>query len=182
VDPISPAQAAMAEPPHAFIRPATAADMLELNDLYNHYILTTPATFDIEPYTLNQRMEWFSHYAGSGPHRVLVADLGGTVVGATWSSQFRPKRAYETSVETSIYCAPGWTGKGLGRLLYTALFEALVGTPVHRALAAITLPNDASVALHLQFGYRQVALLSEVGKKFDRYWDVAWFERPLAYQ
>jgi phosphinothricin acetyltransferase len=163
----------------AVVRPAREADLPRLNEIYNHYILNTPATFDIEPYSLEQRREWFSHYAESGPHRVLVAESGRGIAAFTWSSPFRPKRAYETSAETSIYCAPESVGLGLGRILYSALFEALKGEELHRAYALITQPNAASVALHERFGFRQVALLHEVGRKFGRYWDVAWFEKAL---
>jgi phosphinothricin acetyltransferase len=161
------------------VRAASGADVPRLAEIYNHYIVTTPATFDIEPYTVEERLEWFGHYAPTGPHRVLVAESEGIVLGSAWSSSFRPKRAYETTVETSIYCAPEATGRGIGTLLYAALFEALAGEGLHRAVAGITQPNDASVALHERFGFRRVALLSEVGRKFGRYWDVAWFEREM---
>jgi len=109
------------------VRPATDDDVPRLTEIYNHYILTTPATFDIEPFTVEQRREWFSHYSDTGPHRVLVAEVDGLVTGMAWSSAFRPKRAYETTVETSIYCAPEATGMGIGVVLYEALFEALAG-------------------------------------------------------
>ena len=161
------------------VRAATKADVPRLAQIYNHYIEHTPATFDIEPFTVAQRLEWFAHYAATGPRRVLVAEEDGMVIGAAWSSQFRPKRAYDTTVETSVYCAPEATGRGIGNQLYEALFEALKDEPLHRALAGITQPNEASVRLHERFGFRQVALFSEVGFKFDRYWDVAWFEKAL---
>jgi hypothetical protein len=63
--------------------------------------------------------------------------------------------------------------------LYSALFESLSSEDIHRIVAGISQPNPASVALHLRFGFRQVGVFSSVGRKFDRYWDVAWFERPL---
>ncbi len=169
----------MTQRPSVQVRPATDDDVPRLTEIYNHYILTTPATFDIEPLTVEQRREWFRHYGEAGPHRVLVAETDGLVAGMAWSSAFRPKRAYETTVETSIYCAPEATGMGIGVVLYEALFEALAGEGLHRAVAGITLPNDASVRLHERFGFRQVALLTEVGRKFGRYWDVAWFEKAL---
>jgi phosphinothricin acetyltransferase len=161
------------------VRPATDADLPRLNEIYNHYIVNTPITFDIEPWTVEQRREWFTHYALDGTHRVLVAEEGGVILGSTWSSQFRPKRAYHTTIETSVYCAPESVGRGIGALLYEALFEALRGEPIHRALAGITQPNDASVKLHERFGFKRVALFSEVGFKFDKYWDVVWYEREL---
>lgn len=164
-----------------FIRDATAADVPRLTEIYNHYVVNTAITFDIEPFTVEQRMEWFSHYSTSGAHRLLVAEEGGIVLGSTWSSPYRPKRAYETTVETSIYCAPEATGRRLGQLLYAALFEALASEPyLHRAIGGITVPNDASIALHERFGFRPIAVFTEVGRKFDQYWDVAFYEKELS--
>jgi phosphinothricin acetyltransferase len=161
------------------VRAAVIDDVPRLTEIYNHYIVNTPATFDIEPFTVEQRTEWFSHYATTGSHRLLVAVAGGEILGATWSSQFRVKRAYDTTVETSVYCAPEATGQGVGTVLYDALFKALNAQPLRRAVAGITMPNEASVRLHERFGFRKVGTFSEVGKKFGRYWDVAWFEREL---
>lgn len=162
------------------IRPACADDVPRLTAIYNHYIEHTAITFDIVPYTVEQRADWFAHYATTGPHRVLVAEAGGGVLGAAWSSQFRTKAAYDSTVETSIYCAPEATGRGVGAALYTALFEALAAEPgLHRAVAGITLPNEASVRLHERFGFARLGVFSEVGHKFDRYWDVGWYEKPL---
>lgn len=164
----------------AEVRVADEADLPGLNAVYNHYVRQTHVTFDLEPVTMEQRREWFTHYAPSGRHRLVVAVSGeGAVIGYAASSPWRPKRAYETSVETSVYLAPGATGLGIGTALYSELFEALAGEDVHRAYAGIALPNDASVALHERFGFRRVALFSEQGRKFGRYWDVAWFEKPL---
>ena len=87
------------------------------------------------------------------------------------------KKAYDTSVETTIYCAPEATGRGIGSALYTALFDALRDEDLHMAVAGITLPNAASVALHERFGFVQAGLMHAIGRKFDQYWDVGWYER-----
>ncbi len=78
-----------------------------------------------------------------------------------------------------MYCREDATGRGIGRALYTALFASLAAEDVNRVVAGVTMPNAASVALHERFGFRKVGQFSENGRKFDRYWDVAWFERPL---
>lgn len=153
--------------------------MAAIVGVYNHWVRESPATFDLEPFTMDERREWFSHYAPTGRHRLLVAEDDGGVVGYATSSRYRPKAAYDPSVETSVYLAPGATGRGIGTALYEALFASLAGEDVHRAYAGIVLPNDASVALHKRFGFRQVALYTEQGRKFGRWWDVAWFEKPL---
>jgi phosphinothricin acetyltransferase len=160
-------------------RPAESGDLEAINDIYNHYVKETHVTFDVEPITFEARHEWFSHYATSGRHQLLVAISDGSVVGYASSSRFRPKIGYETSVETSVYLAAHATGQGAGSMLYTHLFGALEAQDVHRAYAGIALPNPASVALHERFGFIRVAHFTEQGRKFDRYWDVDWFEKPL---
>lgn len=161
------------------IRPAASADLTELTDIYNHYVTHTPVTFDIEPVAAEQRRAWLEAHPGTGRHRLLVAEEAGRVLGYVSSSPLRPKQAYETSVETSIYLAPGHTGRGLGGKLYSALFEALAGEDVHRAYAGITQPNEASVKLHERFGFRPAGVHHQVGRKFGTFWDVAWFEKRL---
>jgi phosphinothricin acetyltransferase len=159
------------------IRPAAEGDLAPLTEIYNHYVVSTPITFDIEPYTVETRRPWFAQFAPQGRHRLLVAELDGTVVGYAGSHQFRTKAAYDTSVETTIYCAPGATARGIGSALYTALFDLLQHEDIHAYVAGITLPNEASVALHARFGFTLAGVMHDVGRKFDRYWDVGWYER-----
>jgi phosphinothricin acetyltransferase len=161
------------------MRAATEADLGRLNDVYNEYVRTAHYTFDVEPMTIEARREWFSHYGPAGRYRAFVAAAGDTVVGYASSSRYRLKAAYETSVETSIYLVTEATGLGIGAKLYTALFDALRGEDVHRAYAGISLPNPATVALHEKFGFKRAGIYTEQGRKFDRYWDVAWYEKPL---
>ena len=142
-------------------------------------MLHTPASFEVEPWTVEARRDWFAHYATTGPHRLLVAEVEGIVQGFATSSPFRRRAAYARSVETSVYCDPAAVGRGLGTALYTVLFGELAGEELHRAYAGVVLPNDASEALHRRFGFRAVGTYTEVGRKFDRWWDVRWYERPL---
>lgn len=161
------------------IRPATERDLEAINEIYNHYVVTAHYTFDLEPMTMAMRREWFSHYGETGRYRLMVALAGGGVIGYACSSRFRPKPAYETSVETSIYVAPGAISHGTGSRLYETLFRSLQGEDLHRAYAGIALPNAQSIALHERFGFRRVAHFTDQGRKFGRYWDVAWWEKPL---
>jgi len=161
------------------VRPATAPDLSAINDIYNQYIAEAHYTFDLEPWTMDARREWFTHYGTTGRHRLLVAVAEGRVIGYACSSRYRPKAAYDVTVETSIYLDPESVGRGAGSRLYHELFKILDGEDVHRANAGITLPNPASVALHQRFGFKRIALFTEQGRKFGRYWDVAWFEKPL---
>jgi phosphinothricin acetyltransferase len=163
----------------ADVRPGRVDDLEQLNDVYNHYVRETPVTFDIEPITMEQRLEWFAELADHGRHRLRVAVDGDRVLGFASSHPFLPRQAYETSVTTSIYLAPDAVGRGVGTALYGALFDALTEEDLHRAYAGITMPNDASVALHERFSFRRVAYFTEQGRKLGRYWDVAWYEKPL---
>jgi phosphinothricin acetyltransferase len=161
------------------IRDAAASDLPALTSLYNHYVEHSPATFDIEPFSVEARQEWFQHYAPTGPYRLLVAIDGGTLVGYASSSRFRLKPAYDPSVEVTVYLQPDLTGGGIGTELYQRLFAELSSEPLHRAYAAITQPNPASVALHRNFGFTDVGTMTEVGRKFEKWWDVLMMQRPL---
>lgn len=161
------------------IRGAESGDLPALTDLYNHYVKTSPATFDLEPASLESRREWMSRYSDSGPHRLLVAIDDGALAGYATSGKLREKPGYLTSVETTVYVHPDRHARGVGTSLYTALFAALANEDVHRAYAVIVLPNPASIALHARFGFEPVGLFREAGRKFGRYWDAQWFERAL---
>ena len=161
------------------IRPGQADDLPQVNEIYNHYVRETPITFDIELITMAQRTEWFGHYDVVGRHRLLVATTDDRVHGYATSSPWHQRRAYETSVETSIYLSPDATGRGIGSALYARLFEELAGEDVHRAYGGMTMPNPASIALHERFGFERVAYFTEQGRKFDRYWDVAMYDKAL---
>jgi len=162
------------------IRPATLDDLRALTDIYNHYVVNTAITFDLRPFTAEERRPWFEDHNSSGRHRLLVATgTGGRCLGYASSSRWRPKPAYETTVEASVYCQQDAVGIGCGTALYSALFEALAGEDVQTIVAGVSLPNPRSIALHERFGFRPVGVFHAVGRKFDQYWDVAWFERSL---
>lgn len=161
------------------VRPANRADLPRLTEIYNYYVINTPVTFDIEPYTVERRATWFDQFAITGRYRLLVAEVDGQVEGYAGTTRWRPKAAYDTTVETTVYSSPETVGKRIGRKLYAALFEAIAGENVNRIVGGYTLPNPASAKLHELFGFRNVGAFSEVGYKFGRYWDVQWTERPL---
>lgn len=163
------------------IRPAGTADLARLTEIYNHYVERSISTFELEPRTVGDRRAWLAAHATRGPYRVLVGCEEGRVVGYAETSRFRPRPAYDSTVESSVYCAPEAVGRGVGRRLYSALFEAIASEEVHRVVAVIAQPNPASTALHRRFDFREVGMFTEVGRKFDRYWDVVWYERPGAF-
>jgi len=159
------------------IRQAIRQDVPRLTDIYNYYVISTPVTFDVEPYTVERRQAWFDQFGTTGRHRLLVAEVAGVVSGYVGTMRFRPKAAYETTVETTIYCAAEAVGQGVGSRLYKALFETLKGEDINRYVAGYTMPNAATAALHEKFGFKVVGVFSEVGRKFGKYWDVCWMEK-----
>jgi phosphinothricin acetyltransferase len=161
----------------ATIRDGVLADLPALTDILNHYIVHTPINFDVEPYTVDARREWFDEHASKGKYRLVVAEDNGQVVGYATTSRWRPKAAYGTTVESSVYCRHDACGRGIGSALYRALFDAIKDEDIHMIVAGATMPNVASVALHERLGFRQVGVFKAVGRKFDTFWDVAWFQR-----
>lgn len=161
------------------IRNAQENDLAALTELYNFYIENTAITFDLKPYTVAERKIWFEHYNKNPRHRLLVAEIAGTVLGYASSSQFHPKEAYQTSVETTIYLHPEHKGKQVGTRLYEQLFIEISEADVHRAYAGITVPNPASFAFHEKLGFKTAAVYKEVGRKFDKFHDVHWLEKEL---
>ena len=161
------------------VRPAARGDLAQITSIYNHYVLNTPITFDIEAVGPEQRLEWFTEHTEGARYRLFVSEHGGRILGYAGTGRFRNKAAYDTTAEVTIYCAPDATGRGIGRMMYQRLFDALRDQDLRRLVAGITLPNQASIALHRHFGFTEVGVFSQNGRKFDRYWDVLWMERPL---
>jgi phosphinothricin acetyltransferase len=161
------------------IRPARPGDLPALTDIYNHYVINTTVTFDVRPFSPEERRAWFDEHGEHGRHRLMVAAAGDAILGYATTSRWRPKPAYETTVEASVYCHPDAVGRGCGSALYAALFDAIAREDVHRIVAGISLPNPASIRLHERFGFTPVGVFHGVGRKFDRFWDVGWYEREL---
>ncbi|WP_371670790.1 GNAT family N-acetyltransferase [Streptomyces sp. NBC_00289] len=167
------------------VRPGVEADLDALTDIYNHYVRETAVTFDTAAFSPEERRPWLLSHPVDGPYPLMVAtmtapgEISQEILGYATSSPYRAKPAYGTSVETTVYVAPHAGRRGIGTLLYKALFAALADEDLHRAYAGIAQPNEASVRLHERFGFRHVGTYAEVGRKFGRYWDVAWYEKEL---
>ncbi len=169
----------MTEAPAILVRPGEEQDLPALTAIYNHFVEHSVTTFDVERFTVDQRREWFTRFAPTGPHRLLVGEVDGVVAGYATSAALRSKPAYLHSVETTIYCDPAVTGRGLGTALYRELLQLLATADVHRAYAGIALPNEASERLHRRFGFRELGTYTEVGHKLGRWVDVRWYERQV---
>jgi phosphinothricin acetyltransferase len=160
------------------IRVAEPRDAKAIADIYNHYVQTSIVTFEEDPVTaaeIARRMEEVQ----SAPLPWLIAEEGSQVVGYAYATPWRTRTAYRFSVEVTVYVAPGYAGRGIGSMLYSQLFPMLQAQGIHAVMGGIALPNEASVALHEKFGFRQVAAFQEVGFKFNRWIDVGYWQRTL---
>lgn len=160
------------------VRAARIADAERLASIYNHYVTHTHISFDLVPVTPADREAWVRAHPG-GPHVALVACETDAVVGFASSAPWRPRPAYAPSVETSVYLDPSACGRGIGSMLYDELLRCVAAGGAHRAYAVVAIPNDGSVALHERFGFRRAGYFTEQGRKFDRWWDVAVYEKPI---
>jgi len=134
------------------IRDATVDDLPEITRIYNWTIIDNHVSFDTEPYDDARRRAWWE---ARDPELVcLVAEIDGAIAGVTYSSWYRPKLAYRSTMETTIVLDLDRRGRGLGAQLLGAMCERLADQGVHRAIAIVALPNDASVALHHKLDYR----------------------------
>lgn len=144
--------------------------------IYDAAARSTPATFDLE----GHEPGWWATMLADEACPFLVAVDDGAVLGFARAARYKVKPAYATTCETSVYVAQHARGRGVGRALYDVLLAELDATAgLLLAVAGITLPNAASLALHESCGFAHVGTFHNVGFKLDRRWDVAWYERPL---
>ncbi len=159
--------------------PAETKDYVGILEIYNHYVINTPITFDLEIQTIQSKAHWFKKFSPQSPYLLLIAKNNDEIIAYACSHPFAERPAYQTSVEFSIYTHHQQRVKGVARHLYQLLFQHISGFNIHRVYAGISIPNDRSVHFHQQAGFNKVAHYSEVGFKFEKYWDVAWFEKKL---
>jgi L-amino acid N-acyltransferase len=158
--------------PGISLRPATQGDAASIAAIYNHEVLTTTATFDLVPRTLEEQREWLAARSGAFSAIVAVAATAG-VVGFASLSPYKERAAYRTTVEDSVYVDRAHGGRGVGTLLLTRLVEIARDTGFHTVIARIEASGVASRALHARCGFELVGIEREVGRKFNRWLDVA---------
>lgn len=159
------------------VRLATLDDAEGIRAIYNREVLEGTATFDLRARSLEEQRLWLSER--SGAHAVMVAVEGDEVVGFGSLSAYRNRPAYSTTVEDSVYVAPGHQGKGIGRALLEALVDAAELRGFHTVIGRIAGGNEASIALHQRCGFEVVGVEREVGRKFRRWLDVTIVQRVL---
>ena len=160
------------------IRDATAADAAACAAIYAPYVLQTTVSFELEPPTAVDMAERIA--AAQVRHAWLVLEEVGRVVGYAYANRFSARPAYRWSVEVSIYLERGRQRAGGGRQLYEALLQRLAERGYRRAMAGMSLPNDASVGFHRALGFTPVGVYERVGWKHGAWRDVAWMQRTIA--
>ncbi|HVF76660.1 MAG TPA: GNAT family N-acetyltransferase [Solirubrobacteraceae bacterium] len=110
----------------------------------------------------------------------LVLEHDGAVAGYAYASQHHPRSGYRWAADVAVYVDPAWQGRGVGRRLYTALFDLLRRQGLRSAIAGIALPNDASIGLHEAFGFELVGTYRAIGWKAGAWRDVSWWQLQLA--
>ncbi|MGL6159284.1 arsinothricin resistance N-acetyltransferase ArsN1 family B [Microbulbifer sp.] len=160
------------------IRQVAKTDVPTICSIYNHYVLNSTVTFEESEVAVPEMEERTSEIEHSGLPW-LVAEHSGEVLGYAYASKWKGRCAYRFSVETTVYLAPGAGGKGIGSLLYQALFDALAEKGLHSVIGGVALPNPASVALHEKLGMEKIAHFREVGFKFGQWIDVGYWQKIL---
>lgn len=156
------------------VRPVEPADAAAICDIYNHYIEHTTITFEevpLAPAEMAARIE-----ACTKSHPWLVCVDEGAVVGYAYAGKWKERAAYRPTAEATVYVRAGLARRGCGQALYAALLPAVFERGCHVLLGCIALPNAASVALHERFGFRKVAHFNQVGRKFDQWIDVGYWQ------
>ena len=159
------------------IRDAMAEDVASLLAIYRPFVLDTTVSFEVEPPSAEEFAERIR--IAQLKWAWLVAEIGGVAAGYAYASSFRARAAYQWSVETSAYLAPGHRSQGVGRALYERLLGILVAKGYCTAYAGITLPNEASVRFHQAMGFGPVGVFQRAGRKFGAWHDVSWWQRKL---
>jgi L-amino acid N-acyltransferase YncA len=158
------------------IRFVSPSDAIAIAEIYNYYISNTVITFEMEPVSPEGIASRIEKYSAIGPYLVYEEEDKGEVIAYAYLSRFRERKAYEHTVESTIYLRNGAGGKGIGFKLYSELLSR-AGLRYHTITAGIALPNDASIRLHEKCGFKKVGHFSEVGRKFGKWIDVGFWQK-----
>jgi L-amino acid N-acyltransferase len=159
------------------IRLATPGDAGVINDIQNHYIVSSTATFHTEPLTLEERLAWLKNR--SPAHPVTVAQAEGAIVGWGAIEIFRGRPAYRHTAELSLYVHHERHRRGIGRAIVADLVTRAHALQYHALVGGCCSESTAVIALLEALGFDRIARFREVGRKFDRWLDVVFLERLL---
>ncbi|MCA9138882.1 MAG: N-acetyltransferase [Planctomycetales bacterium] len=159
------------------LRLANESDVDAISEIYNHYVLSSTCTFHLDPETRDDRLAWFRAHDDRHPVTVYCDD--GTVVAWASLTQWHPRPAYSGTAEISVYIDHRWHRRGIGRKLVMDLIQRAKALGFHVLIGGVCTEQQASMALHHSLGFVEVARFTEVGRKFDRWLDVAYFQLTL---
>ncbi|HEV2360159.1 MAG TPA: GNAT family N-acetyltransferase [Acidimicrobiales bacterium] len=159
------------------VRLATSDDAEAIRRIYNAEVVGSIVTFDMVPRTPEDQEAWMRAHVGAYP--AIVAVDAEEVVGFASLSPYRPRPAYSTSVEDSVYVDGSARGRGVGKLLLGELVTLAVDHGFHAVMARIVGGHDASIALHKACGFELVGVEREIGRKFGRWLDVSLMQLLL---
>lgn len=162
---------------HGQIRNAQTQDAAALLAIYAPVVEQSAISFELEPPGEEEFAERIRKYGAS--HCWLTAEQDGVLTGYAYGMPHRERAAYRYATEVSVYVHQGWRGRGIGAALYRRLFDELAGRGYYHAYAGITVPNEGSMALHSQVGFRRIGTFPSVGFKFGEWHDVSWWHRAL---
>lgn len=160
------------------VRIVERRDAEAIRVIYNREVTDGVNTFDITPRTLEDQIAWIDEHSGSHPAVVAVDDEG-AVLGFGSLSVFRPRPAYTTTVENTIYVAPAHQGMGVGKAMLEELVRLAEAHGFHSMIARIVGHNEASIGVHRACGFELVGTEKEVGRKLGRWLDVVEMQRML---
>jgi L-amino acid N-acyltransferase YncA len=160
------------------VRLARSSDAEAIRTIYNTEVTGSTVTFDMVPRTLNEQVAWLESHDGAHP-AVVAVGVGGKVIGFGSLSAYRPRPAYRTTVEDSVYVDNSARGMGVGRLLLTELVNRAQLHGFHSIMARIVGGHEASIGLHRSCGFELVGTEREVGRKFGKWLDVALMQYLL---
>lgn len=164
--------------PPLSIRLAVAGDAEGIRGIYNHEVRHSTSTFDLVPRTLSDQVRWLA--ARSGAFATVVAtDPAGALVGFGSLSAYKERAAYRTTVEDSVYVDRSRAGEGIGTAIVNELVAIARASGFHTVMARIEASGAASRALHARCGFELVGVERQVGRKFNRWLDVAVMQRLL---
>lgn len=156
------------------IRPINIEDAQEIAEIYNDYVLNSCVTFEelkVSAEEMRGRIQ-----ATNSKFPWLVFEIDNEILGYAYASAWKPRSAYKHTVESTVYLKKEATKNGIGSLLYKELIGQLTDLGFHAVIGGISLPNDASIALHEKFGFEKIAQFKEVGFKFKKWIDVGYWE------
>jgi L-amino acid N-acyltransferase len=159
------------------VRHVRGEDAAALREIYNREVTGSTVTFDMVPRTLEEQRAWIVEH--SGAHAALVATDQDEVIGFASLSPYRPRPAYSTTVEDSVYVHADRRGTGIGKLLLGEIVDLAGVSGFHAVMARIVGTHEASIALHRACGFELVGVEREVGRKFGRWLDVTVMQRML---